>query len=170
MKIKQIEEKILFRPKGVSQISETLKGYDGQEIAIADLPNHMSQDSEVLMSQINKTRADMQSFVQQNDFLPEEIKTLKESLRDLCSKSIIRSEESLFSINESDCDPHCLEIALKAEAIEILPDTKESGQVGLEKNVPPRIKDLGKVCFNTVKLAHTNTNGQKKSVAIKQCD
>jgi hypothetical protein len=93
-------------------------------------------------------------------------------LQDLCSKPIIQleeSEKSLFSINESNCHPHCLEIALKAESIEILLDAKESGYVELEKNVPPRIKTLGSSSFNTIRLAHTGKNGQG-AVALKPCD
>jgi hypothetical protein len=161
-KINKIEEKILLQQQKVSQISETLKGFAGQTVATAGLPSHMSQ--------INKTLADMKSFVQQNDFLPEEINMLRQSLRDLCSKPIIQWTNGLFSINEIDYyDPNCLGIALKAEAIEILLDAKESGQVELEKNVPPPIKDLGSGSFNTVKLAHTGKDGQGP-VALKPCD
>jgi hypothetical protein len=138
-----------------------LKGFSGQQIAIADFPSHMSQ--------INKTLADMQSFAQQNYLSQGEIASLRESLRDLGSKPIIQWRKGLFSVNESNCNPNCLEIALKAEAIEILLDAKESGQVELEKNVPPDIEDLGSGEFNTVKLAHTGKDGQG-SVALKPCD
>jgi hypothetical protein len=141
----------------VASLVETLKGFASRTVATAD------------MSQINKTLVDMKSFVQQNDLLPEEIKTLGQPLRDLCSKPIIRWGKDFFSINEIDCDPHCLEIAFKAEAIEILLDAKESGQVELEKNVPPKIVTLGSGEFNTVKLAHTGKEGHGP-VALKPCD
>jgi hypothetical protein len=159
-KIEQIEKKI----GRVAPLIETLKEIAGQKITIADFPSHMPQ--------INKALANIRSFVQQNNLFPCEIASLRQSLRDLCNKPIIQFEEnekSLFSINESNCDPHCLEIALEAEAIEILLDAQESGQVGLEKNAPPDIKDLGSGRFNTVKLAHTGKDGQNP-VALKPCD
>jgi hypothetical protein len=152
-KIEKIDEKIAR----VASLIETLKGIAGRPIVAAGI------------QQINGILADMKSFVQQNDLSRREIASLRQSLRDLCSKPIIQWPNGLFSINESDCNPHCLEIALGAEAIEILLDAKESGQVELEKNVPPDIEDLGSGKFNTVRLAHTGKEGHGP-IALKPCD
>jgi hypothetical protein len=53
------------------------------------------------------------------------------------------SPNKSFSINENDYDCNCLEIALQAEAIEILLDAKERSQVRLERNCPSPPKQLG---------------------------
>jgi hypothetical protein len=168
-KIKQIDEEI----KEVEPFIATLKEIAGQEITIAEPPDSTPQASKSLLLQINGILVGMKSFVQQNDLSRREIASLRQSLRDLCSKPIIQFEGvagSVFSINEIDHgNPHCLEIALKAEAIEILLDAKESGQVALEKNVPPDIEDLGKGSCNTIQLAHTG-KGRQGPVALKPCD
>jgi DNA-binding transcriptional ArsR family regulator len=113
-------------------------------------------------------------IVQQNDLSKDEMLKLKQGLRKLCGTPIIKCSNGDFPINEYDHDPHCLDIALKAESLEILLDAKACGQVGLEKNVPPEVKVLGKGQMNTVQLAHRKPgiDGREASgpIALKPCD
>jgi hypothetical protein len=115
-----------------------------------------------------------ENFVRQNDLTEEEISMLKQELRKLCGTPIIRCQTGDFSINEYDNDPNCRTIALQAESLEILLDAKACGQVGLERNVPPKIKKLGSGAMNTVQLAHTKpgVDGGEASgpIVVKPCD
>jgi hypothetical protein len=114
----------------------------------------------------------VKNFVLKNDLTKEEILTLKQELRKLCGDPMIRHPgypNFPYSINEWDSDPHCRDIALQAESLEILLDAKACGQVGLEKNVPPPIKTLGSGDFNTVQRAHTKKK-RKGPIALKPCD
>jgi hypothetical protein len=119
----------------------------------------------------------VKNFVLKTDLTKEEISTLKQGLRKLCGDPIIqhpRYPNFLYSINEWDSDPHCRNIALQAESLEILLDAKARGQVGLERNVPPPVKELGSGQFNTVVLAHTKpvVDGGNASgpIVLKPCD
>ncbi|MDR1173423.1 MAG: hypothetical protein LBK24_01355 [Puniceicoccales bacterium] len=112
---------------------------------------------------------DVENFVRQNDLTENEITDLRQKLRSLCSTPIIQHSNGDFSINGCDRDSHCRAITLQAESLEILLDAKACGQVGLERNVPPPVKVLGRGYFNTVKLAHTQ-KGKKGPIVLKPCD
>jgi hypothetical protein len=111
----------------------------------------------------------VKNFVQQNNLTKEDISRLKQELRNLCSMPIIECSNGNFSMNECDCDFHCHNIALQAESLEMLLDAKACDQVGLERNVPPKVIALGSGLFNTVQLAHTQKDG-KGPIALKPCD
>ncbi|MDR2603393.1 MAG: hypothetical protein LBC11_02435 [Puniceicoccales bacterium] len=112
---------------------------------------------------------DVEKFVRENDLTRTEIAELKQNLRKLCGDTTIQWRNGQFSINECDGNPHCRNIALQAESLEILLDAKAHGQVKLERNVPPAVKKLGNGSYNTVSLAHTQKGG-KGPIALKPCD
>jgi hypothetical protein len=79
------------------------------------------------------------------------------------------SPNKSFSINENDYDYNCLEIALQAEAIEILLDAKERSQVRLERNYPPPPKQLGEGQYNVILLTHIRKN-ETGSIILTPCN
>ncbi|MDR2432778.1 MAG: hypothetical protein LBD34_03430 [Puniceicoccales bacterium] len=138
----------------------TLDEYTTNGIDIANLPTHMIE--------INKTLDNMLAFVLQNDLSPKEISSLKVAIVNFGSnKEVVRFPDQSLSINESDHDFNCLEIALRIEAVDILLDAKKKGYVGLERNGPTRT--LGKGQYNTVWGVFTKKDGQGP-IAIKSCD
>jgi hypothetical protein len=170
--------------------------YDGDQDAAPELQSFIENTKVVTLSQFSSKIADYtqptsiglmdshasaiciflkntENFVRQNDLTEEEISMLKQELRKLCGTPIIESSEGNFSINECDGNTHCCAIALQAESLEILLDAKACGQVRLERNVPPKVEELGSGTFNTVKLAHTKpgVDGGEASgpIVLKPC-
>jgi hypothetical protein len=118
---------------------------------------------------------DMEDFVRRNDLSKEQMLSLKGELRKLCGKPFIGFGMGIFSINEFNIDPRCRDMAIRAESLEILLDAKACGQVGLERNIPPKVKNLGKGAFSVVQLAHMRPPGENSRratgpIALKPCD
>jgi hypothetical protein len=183
--------------QGFENLQKQIEGADREFIAATEVP--MKGDKGQILAGISQKVADytqpksigsmnfhapriytflhnVKNFVRQNDLTKEEILTLKQELRKLCGDPIIRHprySNFLYSINEWDSDPHCRNIALQAESLEILLDAKACGQVGLEKNIPPKVEVRG--CgVNTVAWAHTkagtNEGNATGQVLLKPCD
>ncbi|MDR0742139.1 MAG: hypothetical protein LBE98_01605 [Puniceicoccales bacterium] len=116
----------------------------------------------------------VENFVQQNDLTTDEITNLKSMLWTLCGAPIIKCSNGYFSINECDHNSHYRAIALRVESLEILLDAKACGQVRLERNIPPPLRDLGIGAFNTVQLAHRKPGvgmGEASDpIVLKPCD
>ncbi|MDR1891345.1 MAG: hypothetical protein LBQ23_04225 [Puniceicoccales bacterium] len=151
------------KDKKVLEIILALNKYADSPIPIEDLLDHVSG--------IRETLEDMQDFVQKNNLSPNEISMLRTALVGLSGNvNLIQCPNNKsFSINENDCDYNCLEIAILAEAIEILLDAKERNQVSLERNCPPQSKQLGEGLYNVVLLAYTEKDGEGP-IVLKPCD
>ncbi|MDR2779157.1 MAG: hypothetical protein LBB16_02625, partial [Puniceicoccales bacterium] len=164
-----------------SQISRNIVLNSNQKIC-KDKRNSRFQE-------INTLLCSTRDFIQEYDLSPTERATLRQSLQTLCNASIIEcintqssavenlSINAMTAVRMNDVDARkcVIDIALQAEAIEILLDARECGHVGLERNVPPEIKTLGKGNFNTIQLAHTQPKtapGEMASdpIVLKPCD
>ncbi|MDR1528790.1 MAG: hypothetical protein LBS22_04395, partial [Puniceicoccales bacterium] len=151
----------------LSTISSKIAGYT-QPMPISSMSHHAPRIWGFLRN--------VENFVLQNALSADEISKLKQELRHLSSTPIIQYPQrpnDLFSINECDGDPHCRDIALQAESLEILLDAKACGQVRLERNIPPAVKVLGRGSSNTVCLAHRKPGGDRREasepIALKPC-
>ncbi|MDR0742207.1 MAG: hypothetical protein LBE98_01965 [Puniceicoccales bacterium] len=144
----------------ITGFTAVLDKYVSDGIDIANLPT--------LTPEIKKVLDDVQTFVQKSDLSSDEMSTLKTALVGFGSnEKLIRFPNKFSSINENDCDQHCLGIALQIEAIEMLLDAKEKGCVGLERNGPSQM--LGQGRYNAVHLAYTKKN-QEGPIVLKACD
>jgi hypothetical protein len=145
----------------ISEFVTFLNEYANRQIPMDDLLNHVFRMKDTLNA--------MQTFVQKNDLLSDEILMLKRALTNFSgNKTMIQCPNGSFSISENDWDRNCFDVAISIEAVEILLDAKEMGYVGLEKNSPQPTKPLGKGRYNTVILAYTEKNG-KRPIALKPC-
>jgi hypothetical protein len=164
---------VLGRPRTIAEAADFIGNYASLKISEYTRRIHF-EDVGGRVCEIQSFLSDIENFVRENDLGEDKILSLNGKLLKLCGEPFIECETGTFSINELDRDPGCRALAIRAESLEILLDAKACGQVGLERNIPPEVRNLGEGAFNVVQLAHTRlgVNGGNASgpVALKPCD
>jgi hypothetical protein len=164
---------VLGRPRTMAEAADFIGSYTSLKISEYTRRIYF-EDVGGRVCEIRSFLSDIENFVRENDLGEDKILSLSEKLLKLCGEPFIECETGTFSINELDHDPGCRALAIRAESLEILLDAKACGQVGLERNIPPDVRNLGKGTYNVVQLAHTrpgigdgNASGP---IALKPCD
>jgi hypothetical protein len=122
------------------------------------------------MGEIGTMLEGVRVAVQQNRVPVAGIPILRAALTRLAGNTdMIQWSNGNFSINECDNIPACRAVAMQIEELQILLDARANGQVNLEENIPPPMRELGKGCCNIVRLAHRGKGGQGP-IALKPCD